>query len=136
VLVDRDNDDCVQLKRRLEQIAATCGLPTRTRARANWQAANRIAIEELEAWYFGDWQAVRAAYPKAALSNKERHRDPDAIVGGTWELLERVLQRGGYFKGGIRKLELARKIGVNFEPRRCSSRSFRNFYDVIMEAAA
>jgi hypothetical protein len=136
VLVDRDNDNCAQLKRRLEAIAANSGFPTRTRAGARWRVANRIAIEELEAWYFGDWQAVRVVYPKATLSNKERHRDPDAIAGGTWELFERVLQRGGYFKGGIRKLELARRIGVSFEPRRCLSTSFRNFYEVIMEAVA
>jgi hypothetical protein len=27
---------------------------------------NRLAIEELEAWYFGDWEAVRAAYQSSA----------------------------------------------------------------------
>ena len=32
-----------------------------------WQVVNRIAIEELQAWHFGDWEAARQAnpYPRA-----------------------------------------------------------------------
>lgn len=67
VVVDQDNDDCKMLKRRLESIAVSAGLRTRSNAgAAPWQVVNRIAIEELEAWYFGDWDAVRSLYPKAA----------------------------------------------------------------------
>jgi len=60
VVVDRDDDDCQDLKRRLETMAAAAGLITRSRTGgAWWQLVNRIAIEELEAWYFGDWEATR-----------------------------------------------------------------------------
>lgn len=50
-----------------------------------FQVVNRIAVEELEAWFFGDWSALQAAYPRvpATIPQKARFRDPDAIVGGT-----------------------------------------------------
>lgn len=49
VLVDRDDDDCRELKRRLERIAEDAGLATRSSA-DEYIVVNRLAIEELEAW--------------------------------------------------------------------------------------
>ena len=54
VVVDRDSDDCHKLKNKLEDIAKEAGLTTRTSAGSKWQVVNRIVVEELEAWYFGD----------------------------------------------------------------------------------
>ena len=139
IVVDRDDDDCRELKQRLEDMAARAGLRTRTRAgAARWQLVNRIAIEELEAWYFGDWAAVRAAYPRAPASipNRQGFRDPDAIAGGTWETFERVMRKHGYFKGGLAKLEAARAIGACVDPSRSQSRSFRVFCSAVSEAVA
>ncbi|MFM7286849.1 MAG: DUF4276 family protein, partial [Cyanobium sp.] len=88
VVVDCDDDDCHALKQQLEAIATRSGLRTRSSARnATWQLVNRVAIEELEAWLFGDWEAVRQIYPRAPANLPSRHgfRDPDAIAGGTWE---------------------------------------------------
>ena len=68
VLVDRDSDDCEALKNELDDAAQAAGLRTATSRDAPWQVANRIVIEELEAWYFGDWQAVQRAYPKVSLT--------------------------------------------------------------------
>ena len=137
VVVDRDDEDCIQLKRKLERFAAQAGLRTRRNARSCWQLVNRIAIEELEAWYFGDWDAVRAAYPRvpATVPRQSRYRNPDAIAGGTWEAFERILQRHGYFKGGLLKIEVARTLGRHFDPFRCRSKSFAHFRDAVMEAA-
>jgi hypothetical protein len=107
VIVDRDDDDCLKLKDRLEQMAHKAGLGTRqSPVLGQFQVINRIAIEELEAWFFGDWAAVCAAYPKvdANLPQRAGYRNPDAIKGGTWEALERELQKKGYFKQGLRKL--------------------------------
>lgn len=139
VVVDRDDDDCRVLKRQLESIARRAGLSTRTRARsARWQLVNRIAIEELEAWYFGDWAAVHSAYPRASANVPRRHgfRDPDAIAGGTWEAFERVMQTHGYFRGGLLKIEAARMIGAHVDPTRSSSNSFRAFSAAIEEACS
>lgn len=135
VLVDRDDDDCRTLKRRMDEIAARVGLRTRSRCPSCWQLVNRIVIEELEAWYFGDWEAVRAAYPRVSMSvpQQQRYRDPDAIVGGTWEAFERLLQRHGYFRGGLPKMEVARTLGQHLEPSRCRSASFACFRDAVRE---
>jgi hypothetical protein len=137
VVVDRDDDDCHALKSGLEAIALRAGLRTRTGAGiAPWQLVNRIAIEELEAWYFGDWAAVCSAFPRASANVQRRQglRNPDAVAGGTWEAFERVMQAHGYFKGGLLKIEAARAIGSQVDPARSTSHSFRVFSDAIAEA--
>lgn len=139
VVVDRDDDDCRELKQRLEKLAHRAGLRSRSRAGAKpWQLVNRIAIEELEAWYFGDWDAVRATYPRVASNIPQRQglRDPDAIAGGTWEAFERIMQRHGYFKGGLAKIEAARAIGAHVDPARSRSGSFLAFHQALVEALA
>ncbi len=139
VVVDRDDEDCRELKQKLESIARRAGLRTRTAAQgAAWQVVNRIAIEELEAWYFGDWDAVRAAYPRVPpnIPAKKQYRNPDAIQGGTWEAFERILQKAGYFQGGLRKIEAARTVAARMDPARNTSQSFRKLKDVFTEIAA
>ncbi len=139
VVVDRDGEECEKLKGQLEEIAAASGLVTRTRAGGHeWQLVSRIAIEELEAWYFGDWVAVCNAFPKVSpgVPNQSAFRDSDAIRGGTWEAFERVLQRYGYFKSGLRKIEVARAVGALADPARNRSQSFAVFLDAVAEAVA
>ena len=120
VVVDRDTDDCHVLKA----------------GESGWQVVNRIAIEELEAWYFGDWDAVCAAYPRVSATVPQRagYRDPDAIRGGTWEAFEKILKRHGYFKTGLRKTEAAREVASRICWERTRSRSFRVFVNAVLEA--
>ncbi|NLF57680.1 MAG: DUF4276 family protein, partial [Candidatus Hydrogenedens sp.] len=89
---------------------------------------------ELEAWYFGDWDAVRIAYPKASptIPGKAAYRQPDAIRGGTWEAFERVMKKAGYFKNGLRKVEAARKVAAHLNPNSNSSPSFCMFRDALL----
>lgn len=137
VLVDQDDDDCRELKTELDQVAAGAQLLSRTEAGDHpWQLANRLVIEELEAWYFGDWEAVRSAYPRVSrkVPQQARYRDPDAIQGGTWEAFERVLQLRGHFTTGLRKLEAARAVAAHFDPDRSRSHSFEKLREVITEA--
>jgi hypothetical protein len=136
VLVDRDNDDCRALKRKLEKDAAAAGLGTRSAKGSPWQIVSRIAIEELEAWFFGDWAAVRGAFPKVSstIPNQTKYRKPDAVAGGIAEALERILQRAGYFETGLRKIEAAVSIGKFFDPARALSPSFISFREALMEA--
>lgn len=139
VVVDRDDDDCLELKTQLEGAARSAELVTRSAGRGRaWQLANRIAIEELEAWYFGDWAAVRAAYPRARVTvpSKARFRDPDAIAGGTWEAFEQVMKAAGYFPGGLEKVSAAREIGKHMSLLANQSRSFRCFLALLAEVAA
>lgn len=138
VVVDRDDADCAQLKAKLERVAKEAKLVTRSRAQGKtYVVVNRIAIEELEAWYFGDWEAVRASYPRvpATIPSKGKYRDPDAITGGTWEAFERVLQQAGYFAQGLAKIEAARAIAANMSPERNTSRSFQVLREALGKMA-
>ena len=137
VIVDRDDDVCESLKKRMDKMVAASGLKSRKdRAGKPWQVVSRIAIEELEAWYFGDWEAVRQVYPrvKRTIPSVAQYRDPDAIAGGTWEAFERLLKKAGYFRNGLRKTEAARALGKHIDPDRSRSRSFQVFRDVVLEA--
>jgi hypothetical protein len=130
VLVDCDDDDCADLKRQMEEAALDAGLTTKAASGGGaFVVLNRIAIEELEAWFFGDVEAIRTAYPRvpAGLGQQAKYRDPDAITGGTWEALENVLQKHGYHREGLAKLKAARDIAQHMEPSRNRSKSFRIF---------
>ena len=136
VLVDRDSEDCERLKAQLEQIALSAGLATRSQpADGCFTVINRIVIEELEAWYFGDWQAVQKAYPEVSqfIPALPRYQDPDAIQGGTWEHFGRVLRRAGYYESGLRKIEAAQSIGPYIDPENSRSHSFQCFRDALRE---
>ncbi|CAJ2376082.1 MAG: DUF4276 family protein [Gammaproteobacteria bacterium] len=140
VLVDCDADDCRKLIQKAEKVAGDANLRTYTDSKnagnkgGAWQFSVRIAIEELEAWYFGDWQAVCTAYPRAPknLPRKAPYRKPDEIKN-TWEAFERVLKKRGYFSTGLRKVEAAKKIGAHVDPDRNRSPSFKKFYKIISE---
>ena len=134
VLVDRDDEDCAQLKAKLESFAHAAGLGTRSSPLLGAvRVINRVVVEELEAWYFGDWDAVMAAYPRLspAIPAKATYRDPDQVRGGTWEAFERELQRHGYHKGGLAKIQAARDIGPHIDPARNRSKSFQVFRDAL-----
>ncbi|MBN1322409.1 MAG: DUF4276 family protein [Methanotrichaceae archaeon] len=140
VLVDEDRCSCKALKEQMERAACDAGLITRTMAgsrysHSRFQVLNRIAVEELEAWFFGDPVALNQAYPKIpkTLGGRSKYRDPDSINGGTWESLERELKRVGYFQGGLRKTEAAKNITSHMEPDINSSKSFQIFRDGLKE---
>ena len=131
VLVDADRGDCRHLKSQMEEAARSAGFTTKAHpgARGRFVVLNRIAVEEMEAWFFGDVPALVAAYPGVSphLASRAAYRAPDAIQGGTWEALERELQRAGYHPGGLPKIETARTIAPHLEPARNTSTSFQCF---------
>lgn len=98
----------------------------------------RIIVEELEAWFFGDPAAIASAFPGVPreLGSKKRFRDPDAIPGGTWEALERVLQGAGHFPSGLAKIATARAISAHMNVEANTSRSFCAFRDGLRRLAA
>jgi len=104
---------------------------TKSACRGNgpFQVVNRLAIEELESWFLGDIDALIEAYPKVprTLGQKSRYRDPDAVTGGTWEALEHILKRAGYYPTGLPKVETARSISRYLVPHRNHSKSFQVF---------
>ncbi|MFC1960780.1 DUF4276 family protein, partial [Chloroflexota bacterium] len=109
VLIDEERQDCHELKQRLETIAHDAGYATRTTNPDTFHVINRIVIEELEAWFFGDVAALHAAYPRVdlKLGGKAPYRYPDTIKGGTKKALALVLKRD--HPGGLEKKRAARE---------------------------
>lgn len=77
VLVDRDDDDCAALKLALEAACRAAALSTKAvpNTDGRFDVVNRIVVEELEAWFFGDgaalqqgWPAPRATWDKRATA--------------------------------------------------------------------
>ncbi|MEV7095674.1 DUF4276 family protein [Amycolatopsis sp. NPDC051045] len=124
VLLDRDDDDCAELKSRLVEIAHEAGLPDEA-------TLFRIVIEELEAWFLGDVPALHAAYPKVppSLGSQTKFRDPEVIPGGAWEGLEHVLQKHGYHRKGLQKIRAASEIAPHMDIENNRSKSFQVFRD-------
>lgn len=138
VLLDRDDDDCHGLKQILEDLALNAGLITKSVAGDSaFHMVIRLAIEELEAWFFGDTEALHRAFPRipVSLKNRERYRNPDEIEGGTWESLERLLVRNNYYADRMPKIEVARLISMHMNPNTNRSRSFQVFRDAVIELA-
>lgn len=127
VVLDSDQRDCVDFLGELKALAAGCNPAPHT--------LFRIAIEEMEAWYFGDQQALTAAYPKAKSEVLKRYRQDS--VCGTWELLadaiypggSAAIKKAGWPLPGQVKHEWAEKIGPLLEPDRNVSPSFGKLRD-------
>jgi len=139
ILIDEDRQDCHQLKQQLENMAGNAGIATKssTWPGQNFHVVNRIVIEELEAWFFGDTEAIHAAYPRIPKQIRYRrpYRNPDAIRGGTWEALERLLKGKDYYKTRMPKIEVAKRISRYMDPDRNRSHSFQIFRDALNEIA-
>ena len=133
VLIDRDRRNCHELKARLEQAAHEARFVTKSSAGPNedFQVVNRLAVEELEAWFFGDVEALHAAYPRIPknLQSKAKYRNPDAIRGGTSEALEHLLIQKNYYRGRIPKPTVAQNIAQHMEPDRNIAKSFQVFIE-------
>lgn len=141
MLIDEDRQNCKVLKARMEEIALAAGLLTKSSARPGtpFQVVNRIAIEELEAWFFGDVPAVVEAYPgvPASLANQAKYRNPDRIAGGTAEALHNVLRAAGHYtRTHLPKVEVARQISVHMDPAVNRSASFCCFRDGLAALSA
>ena len=80
ILHDQDSHDCRKLKQKLKQLCVQNN---------KHEPLIRIVCQELEAWYFGDLDAVEKAFPSFRASkykNKRRFKNPDAINKPSEEL--------------------------------------------------
>lgn len=133
VVVDTDRHDCIEFLAELKQVAVVCG--------ARELAMFRLAIEETEAWYFGDRDALLKAYPNAKKVLLERYVQ-DSICD-TWERLAdvahpgglRAVQKAGWPAPGNLKHEWANRIGPLMDPDRNLSPSFGKLRDGLRRLA-
>ncbi|MFD2785086.1 DUF4276 family protein [Hymenobacter rubripertinctus] len=128
ILMDADTD-CRRRKAELEQVVANVGLLTKTSAAPHepFRIITRLAIQELEAWFLGDREAIQAAYPRVRPQHfSGLPQNPDTIAD-TWETLWRVLREGKYYLAGKAKVEWAETIAPHLDPARNTSASFQYF---------
>lgn len=136
VLIDEDRQSCSVLKSRMEQMARDAGLVSKTVATAGqrFRVVNRIAVEELEAWFFGDVPALVKAYPGVppTLALQAGYRDPDRIAGGTAETLHKVLRTARYYtRTHLPKVEVAQRVATYMDPASNRSPSFCCFREGV-----
>ena len=84
VVRDNDRGDCLVLKRHLRELCAV---------QPEHDFLIRIACQELEAWYFGEPDALAKAFRKESLrgiGSRARFRKPDAIAYPARELTKLV----------------------------------------------
>ena len=127
VVLDSDRQDCVAFLAELKALVANCNPAPNTMF--------RLAIEEMEAWYLGDRQALQTAYPRAKAAVLDGYVQDS--VCDTWELLadavypggSAAIKKAGWPLPGQVKCEWAEKIGPLLEPARNVSPSFRKLRD-------
>ncbi len=127
ILLDRDDDDCRELVEKLRAAVQGAGLAVDRAGPRRGDVLCRVACEELEAWFLGDVAALCAAYPSVppTLADRALFRDPDAVPGGTWERLERVLQDAGYYRDRFPKTKVAAEVARDMRVDRNRSHSFQ-----------
>lgn len=134
VLVDSDDRDCNAFLGELKGLLAQCKPAPNT--------LFRLAIEEIEAWYLGDRQAILAAYPKAKIAILDGYRQ-DSICG-TWERLadavypggSSAIRKAGWPLPGQVKREWAESIVRHMDVEKNQSPSFTQFREGIRRLVA
>lgn len=128
VLLDGDGI-WARRKADLEAKAAAAGLLTKTTALPGqvFHVLNRVAVQELEAWWLGDKAAIMAAYPGVKPAHfKGAYRAADAPPKPN-DVLWEVLKKGRHFLAGKRKTQWATDISQHLDPERNTSASFQAF---------
>jgi len=127
IVLDVDKRDCATFLHELKMVAISCEPAPNT--------LFRLAIEEIEAWYLGDKDALLHAYPRAKRDVLERYVQDSAC--DTWELLADAVYPGGSLairkKGwplpGQIKHEWAEKIAPYLSLQGNASPSFNKLID-------
>lgn len=134
VVVDTDKRDCAEFLAELKAVAVTCNpIP---------DTLFRLAIEEIEAWYLGDQDALLAAYPRAKRDVLGKYVQDSAC--NTWELLadavylggSAAIKKAGWPLPGQVKHEWAERIGPLMDLERNISPSFGKLRDGLRRLVA
>ena len=113
VVCDNDGGDCIALKESLKNL---CKQGNRE------DTLIRIVCQELEAWYFGEPDALADAYNDESLRNigrRSRFREPDRIQKPSAQLRQIAPQ--------FQKISGARSMAAHLSKERNRSTSFHTF---------
>jgi hypothetical protein len=134
VVLDSDRRDCNVFLAELKALSKKCHPAPNT--------LFRLAIEEMEAWFLGDRQALLAAYPRARKDVLSRYRQDS--VCGTWELLadavhpggSQAIKKAGWPLPGTIKHEWVERIGPHMDSAINQSPSFCKLRDGLRRLVA
>lgn len=121
ILHDQDTQNCVQLKQSLLKLCEGSQRPVLV----------RIACQEMEAWYFGDMNAVALAYDKPRLrqiSGQRRYRVPDQIPSPKEDLRKLVPEH--------QQIAGAKRVAPHMNIENNTSESFRQFVSGVRRLVA
>lgn len=110
ILCDKDHEDCILLKQKLQKACSSCG---------EGRYLIRIACAEIESWYLGDLFAVEKAFSLKNLgtyNKKKKYRAPDQL-GNAKEELKKLTSKAYKEKSG------SREIGKYLSPNPCDNSS-------------
>jgi hypothetical protein len=119
VIRDNDNGDCRERKQRLLDCIGAAG--------GNRIAKVRIVMQELEAWFLGDPQALEAAEVLPAGARPAWLRSPEAEAQPVVRLKK--------LDPGYGKVSGARRIAPHLDPARNAARSFNATITAIRDLA-
>ena len=122
IIRDNDGGDCRLLK---QQLLELCKKGGRT------DSLIRIPCQELEAWYFGQPEALEEAYPETnikAISRQAKYRNPDAIQRPSAKLASLIPE--------FQKVMGARRMGKLLAIEGSRSQSFNVFVTGVRQIAA
>lgn len=125
VLVDADNENCVQLKNALLKVLNACS--------PRPHALIRIAVEETEAFYLGDKKAVKSAFSTFRHGPYQNYVQDS--VCGTWEVFQQVV--GWKYEAKVKWASMvAEHLGTVKSGQNLNrSPSFRAFYKAVCALA-
>jgi hypothetical protein len=119
ILIDLDDQDCHDLKKRLEKAVKSCDPQP--------AVLIRIAIEETESFFLSDPKAIKSAFPSAKVG-KLRSYKPDSICGA-WEKMREVIDDSSTSEDKVGWAEaIGPHLGIDWKGRNANkSPSFRVF---------
>lgn len=112
ILHDQDMQDCIELKQEILRLCEATDRPCLV----------RIACQEMEAWYFGDIEALCSAYDRPKLKcliGKKKYRVPDAIPDPKEELYKLIPEH--------QQITGAKRVAPYMDIERNTSESFQQF---------
>ncbi len=120
IVHDQDTKDCIILKKHLLQLCENIGR----------RVLVRISCQEMEAWYFGDMDAVSRAYDRPRLvsyGQKNKYRIPDRISFPKEEL-RKILPE-------YQQISSAKRIAPFMDVEHNTSVSFQQFVKGVKRIA-
>lgn len=131
IVCDLDNKCLKEFRTKLDTLLNSCNIKPETRF--------CIAVQEIEAWYLGDLEVVKAAYGSAKVAGLSAKYDESNH--GTWEQLADIIFKGGaavlsaksWSEIGEEKSKWARNICPHLDIAKNTSPSFIYFRDTLLE---